>query len=104
MSALFSRVSPERKKQKVPLTTCTKILYVGNIHGGLQTRLWRHCWWTHRGQRQAKVGGLMLHVDLDLVEERLDSFILKSVPVSDEVKSFISLPRSCSPHRDLATL
>lgn len=26
----------------------------------------------------------MLHLDLDLVEERLDSFILKSVPVSNE--------------------
>lgn len=26
----------------------------------------------------------MLHVDLDLVEERLDSLILKPVPVHDE--------------------
>lgn len=84
MPAIFSRVSPERKNKKVLLTTCTKIFYVGNIHGGLQTRLGRPCWWTHRGQRQAKVGGLMLHFDLDLVEERFDSFILKSVPVSDE--------------------
>lgn len=42
------------------------------------------CIWTHRGQRQAKVGGLMLHLDLDLVEQRLDSLVLKSVPVSVE--------------------
>lgn len=40
------------------------------------------CWWTHRGQRQAKVGGLVLHLDLDLVEQSLDSLVLKSVPVS----------------------
>lgn len=40
--------------------------------------------WTDRGQRQAKVGGLVLHLDLDLVEQRLDSLVLKSVPVSGD--------------------
>lgn len=43
----------------------------------------------------------MLHLDLDLVEQRLDSFVLKSVPVSDEeqteLKHFILPPRSAAP-------
>lgn len=51
----------------------------------------------------------MLHVDLDLVEQSLDSFILKSVAVSDEGETerrqtFRVLPVSCSSHRDLTTL
>lgn len=65
-------------------------------------------WSTHRGQGQAKVGGLVLHLDLDLVEQRLNSFVLKSVPVSGEVetelKHFVSAPPFCSSHSDTATL
>lgn len=40
--------------------------------------------WTHRGQRQAEVGGLVFHLDLNLMEESLDSFLLKAVPVNDK--------------------
>lgn len=39
---------------------------------------------THRGQRQAEVGGLMLHLDLNLMEESLDSFLLKAIPVNND--------------------
>ena len=44
----------------------------------------KHEQWTHRGQRQTEVGGLVLHLDLDLVEESLDSFLLEAVSVNDD--------------------
>lgn len=64
---------------------------------------------THRGQRQAKVGGLVLHLDLDLVEQCLYAFVLKPVSVSGEeketdLKRFVSLPPFCSSRSETATL
>lgn len=41
----------------------------------------------HRGQRQAEVSGLVFHLDLNLMEESLDPFLLKAVPAWDENKS-----------------
>lgn len=39
---------------------------------------------THRGQRQPEVCGLVFHLDLNLMEESLDSFLLKAFPVNRE--------------------
>lgn len=47
--------------------------------------------WTHRGQRQAKVGGLVFHLDLNLMEESLDSFLLKAIPVLDDKYKWLLL-------------
>lgn len=50
----------------------------------------------------------MLHLDLDLVEQRLDPFVLKSIPVSSEeemeLKPFVLPPPFRSPHSDAVTL
>lgn len=40
--------------------------------------------WTHRGQRQPEVCGLVFHLDLNLMEQSLDSFLLEAVPVNRE--------------------
>lgn len=45
----------------------------GKVRGQRQTA-------AHRGQRQPEVCGLMLHLDLDLVEESLDPLLLEAAP------------------------
>jgi len=46
---------------------------------------WGGCYeGTHRGQRQAEVGGLVFHLDLDLMEQRLDPLLRKTLSVGNE--------------------
>ncbi len=39
---------------------------------------------THRGQRQAEVSGLVLHLDLNLMQESLNSFLLEPGAVNHD--------------------
>lgn len=44
---------------------------------------------THRGQRQTKVCGLVFHLYFYLVEESLDLFLLKSIPVTTNSRKML---------------
>lgn len=47
--------------------------------------------WTHRGQRQAKVGGLVFHLDLNFMKQSLNLFLLKAIPVNDDKDKWLKL-------------